>query len=101
MSRIGLMCSNKYRDQSHDEYQQEYECTHAGSHTGTSALLVCSTRLEKGHFLPTRHVTCGPRVRVYELRAAIESISGFAMLLPFTDILADELLEVNVLSPPT
>ncbi len=52
--------------------------------------------MEKCHLIAAWDVAPGPGSRFFELRTAIEPIFGFAPPLPFCNILAQNLLEVDV-----
>jgi hypothetical protein len=59
---------------------------------------VCSTHSEKSRFTPAWRVTPGPCLRFFELGATIETISRLVVLFPLGGILADGLLERDVLA---
>ena len=75
------------------EEQQHYN-DYAQRRLNTTA----GTCLEERHLLPTRHTALGPCVRFLELRTTIQPIPGHAASLPLRNILADGLLQVNILT---
>src|SRR5437773_9761998 len=67
-------------------------------HTRNRAYTSCSTGLEKCHLIAAWGVAPGPCLRFFQLGATIEAIPGIAALLPFCNILANGLLERDVIA---
>src|SRR6266566_4375763 len=57
-----------------------------------------SAGTQKCYFIATRHVAPDPCLGLFELRAPIESISGFITLFPLCHVLAEGLLKADILS---
>src|SRR6266702_1333103 len=70
---------------------------HDDRHIRNRAHTLCSTGTEKCYFVSTRGVATCPCLCFFQLGATIETISGLTAPLPFYDILANDLLERDVI----
>src|SRR5713101_1685432 len=78
-------CCGKEQQHYHDYAQRRQDTT-------------ACTCLEECHLSPIRHIALDPRARFLELRTTIQPVPGHAAPLPLRSILADVVLQANILT---